>query len=76
MQKFNSLKPNDKIIINDYILKITGYSEEFQGYYVEGKRNNDCNIYIGLLVSDLQYNKMDEISKLYAIPFNKICEVK
>lgn len=75
MKKFNELKTNNKIIVNDYVLKVTGYNEEFKGYYVEGRKNNDYNTYIGLLVSNKQYNKMNKISKLYAIPFNKVSEV-
>lgn len=75
MKEFNKLKTNDKIIVNDYILKVTGYSKEFKGYYIEGRKNNDYNTYIGLLVSDKQYNKMDKISQLYCIPFNKVSEV-
>ena len=76
MKKFEELKVNDKIIINDYITKITGYSNELNGYYIEGRKNNDYNTYISLLVPSKQYDKMDEISKLYCIPFNKVSEVQ
>nr|DAZ75989.1 MAG TPA: ATP synthase subunit alpha [Caudoviricetes sp.] len=75
MKKFEELKVNDTIKVNDYTLKITGYNKEFNGYYIEGRKNNDYNTYISLLVPSKQYNKMDEISKLYATPFNKVSEV-
>lgn len=75
MKKFNELKRNDIIKINDYTLKITSYNEELKGYHLEGKRDKDCSTVLAMLVTEENYNKMDKISKLYCIPFSKVSEV-
>lgn len=75
MKKFSELKTNDIIKVNDYNLKITSYNEQLKGYHLEGKKKNDNVTYIGLLVTEEDYSKMDEINRLYCIPFNKNCEV-
>lgn len=75
MKKFEELKANDIIKTNDYILKVVGYNEQLKGYHLEGKKKNDCSTYLAMLVAEEDYNKMDKISKLYCIPFNKIMEV-
>lgn len=75
MKQFNELKTNDIIKIKDYILKITRYNEDLKGYHCEGKKENDFNTYLTLLVTEDDYNKLDKLSKLYCIPFNKDCEV-
>lgn len=75
MKKFEELKVNDIIKTNDYTLKVVGYNEQLKGYYLEGKKKNDCSTYLAMLVTEEDHNKMDKISKLYCIPFNKIMEV-
>jgi hypothetical protein len=75
MKKFNELKINDIVKVNDYTLKVTKYNEQLKGYHLEGKKKNDCSTYIGMLISEEDYNKMDEISKLYCISFDKVSEV-
>lgn len=75
MKKFEELKVNDIIKTNDYTLKVVGYNEQLKGYYLEGKKKNDCSTYLAMLATEEDYNKMDKISKLYCIPFNKIMEV-
>lgn len=74
MKKFNELKTNDIIKIKDYTLKIGRYNEELKGFYCEGKKKNDYNTYLTLLVSEENYNKIDKISRLYCTPFNNECE--
>ena len=66
MKKFNELKVNDIIKINDYTLKITSYNEQLKGYHLEGKKKNDYSTYLAMLVTEENYNKMDKISKLYS----------
>ena len=75
MKKFNELKVNDIIKINDYTLKITSYNEQLKSYHLEGKKKNDYSTYLAMLVTEEDYNKMDKTSKLYCIPFNKVSEV-
>lgn len=75
MKKFNELRTNDIIKVEDYILKIWRYDKEKNSYYVEGKKANDYATYIANLVTDEDYNKMDRISKLFCIPFSKVSEV-
>lgn len=75
MKKFNELKINDIVKVNDYTLKITRYNEQLKGYHLVGKKDNDYSTYITLLVTEEDYNKMNNISKLYCIPFSKISEV-
>lgn len=75
MKKFSELKTNDIIKVNNYNLKITSYNEQLKGYHLDGKKKNDNSTHIGLLVTEENYNKMDEISRLYCVPFNKNCEV-
>lgn len=75
MKKFEELKVNDIVKTNDYTLKVVGYNEQLKGYHLEGKKKNDCSTYLAMLVTEEDYNKIDKISKLYYIPFNKIMEV-
>lgn len=76
MKKFNELKINDIIKVNDYTLKITRYNEQLKGYHLEGKRNKDYSTVLAMLVTEEDYSKLDEISRLYCIPFDNIhCEV-
>lgn len=78
MKKFNELKKNDIIKVEDYIFKITGYNEEYKSYYIEGKKinDNDSNsTYIMFLTTEEEYNKYDKWSKLHFIPFNEVSEV-
>lgn len=75
MKKFNELKINDVVKVNDYTLKITSYNEQLKGYHLEGKKKNNHFTYLAILVTEEDYNKMDKISKFYCIPFNKVSEV-
>lgn len=75
MKNFNELKTNDLIKIKDYTLKITRYNEDLKGYHCEGKKKNDFNTYLTLLVTEEDYTKLDDVSRLYCVPFNKDCEV-
>lgn len=75
MKKFNELKTNNIIKVQGYTFKVTRYNEELKGYHLEGKKKNDCSTYLAMLVTEEDYNKMDKISKLYCIPFNKVSEV-
>ena len=75
MKKFNELKRNDIIKVQGYTFKVTRYNEELKGYHLEGKRDKDCSTVLAMLVTEEDYNKMDKISKLYCIPFNKVSEV-
>lgn len=75
MKQFNELKTNDIIKIKDYTLKIGNYNEELKGYHCEGKKKNDYNTYLTLLVTEEDYNKKNKISKMYCTPFNNECEV-
>lgn len=75
MKKFNELKENNIIKVEDYTLKVGRYDSNKNSYFVEGKKKNDYHRYISMLVTDEEYNKMDKISKLYCIPFSKVSEV-
>lgn len=75
MKKFNELKENNIIKVEDYTLKVGKYDKERNSYYVEGKKENDYATYISNLVTDEDYKKMDKISQLYCIPFSKVSEV-
>lgn len=75
MKKFNELKINNIVKVDDYTLKITSYNEQLKSYHLEGKKKNDCSTYLAMLVTEEDYNKMDKISKLYCIPFSKVSEV-
>ena len=76
MKKFNELKTNDLIKTQGYTFKVTRYNNDLKGYHLEGKRDKEPGTVLALLVTEENYSKMDEISRLYCIPFNKCCEVK
>lgn len=76
MKNFNELKTNDTIKVLDYTFKITRYNEEIKGYHLEGKKHNETNTILAMLVTEENYSKMNEVSRLYCIPFNKYCEVR
>lgn len=75
MKKFNELKKNDIIKVENYTLKIERYDKNRNHYFVEGKKTNDNATYISMLVTDEDYNKMDKTSRLYCTPFSKVSEV-
>ena len=75
MKKFNEIKTNDIIKVQGYTFKVTRYNEKLKGYHLEGKRNKNYSTVLAMLVTEEDYNKMDKISKLYCIPFNKVSEV-
>ena len=71
--KFKELKKNDIIIINNLPYKVVDYIESLNGYMLEAHKEGFT--YISLLVDDEHYNQMNDIDKLFTMPFSKVSEM-
>lgn len=71
---FKNIKKGDKFDIEEksgeiVTMTVGGYNDSVGGFYTEGRTSNGGRI--GWLKSDEDYEKMDDISKLFSMPLSK-----
>ena len=72
--KFDDVKIGDTFDVEEksgeiVTMKVGKYNDSVGGYYTEGRASDGGRI--GWLKSDEDYEKLDNISKLYSVPISK-----